>query len=88
MKNVTINNNTYYSSVLLTLTLIIYRQSLLNCETHLSRLCSSGCEGGFPALQTEIRFWRVRLLCAGPAGGGGSEEEGILLQKVLMTFLL
>lgn len=49
-------------------------------------LCLSGCYGGLPALQTEIRFRWVRLLRVGPTGRGGSEEEGVFLQKVPTHF--
>jgi len=45
-------------------------------------LSLSGRQGGLPALQAEVGFGRARLLRAGPAGRGGSEEAGLLLQEV------
>ncbi|KAI4797547.1 hypothetical protein KUCAC02_025014, partial [Chaenocephalus aceratus] len=39
------------------------------------------CEGGLPALQTEVRVRRVRVLGVGPPGRGGSEEQGLPFRR-------
>lgn len=57
-------------------------------HTDVSPVSLSGGDGRLPALQTQVGLRRVRLPGAGPPGGRGPEEAGLLLQKVLATWCL